>query len=132
MPIANIITASMGTMRKPRFSKTEGNKYATAENSIIQSMKNLVAKSLREFNIFLLPSGSPDWRGSDWGELYRFGSTPIAIFENPWVFARSMVLTTGPCMASESALIIIRVSLSGIFWNSRFKELAEGISMSLK
>lgn len=106
-------------MRNPRSRKTEGKKYPTAENSIIQRMKNLVMRLFSEvkapsveFNLFVTVGVA---REAVAGELYRFGSTPIAIFENPWVFARSMVLTTGPCMASESALIITKVSLLGIF-----------------
>ena len=35
-------------MRNPRSSKTEGKKYATAENSIIQRMKNFVMRSFSE------------------------------------------------------------------------------------
>ena len=108
-------------MRNPRFSKTEGKKNAAAENRIIQRMKNLVMRSFSEvkapsmeFNLFVTVR-PPGCRREIAVGFYRFGSTPIAIFENPWVFARSMVLTTGPCMASESALIITRVSLLGIF-----------------
>ncbi len=107
-------------MRNPRLLKTWGKKYATAENSIIQRMKNLVMKPASEIRALCVEFNFICYRQVAGGraiavEFYRFGSTPIAIFENPWVFARSMVLTTGPCMASESALIIIKVSLLGIF-----------------
>ena len=89
VPIANIITASMGTMRNPRSSKTEGKKYATAENSTIQRTKNLVMRSFSEvkapwieFKLFVAVR-SPGRRKAIAVGFYRFGSTPIAIFENP-------------------------------------------------
>lgn len=88
IPMANIITASMGTMRNPRSRKTEEKKYAAAENRIIQRMKNLVIRSASEvkalFVEFNFACCRQRRRGSDCGGRgYRFGSTPIAIFENP-------------------------------------------------
>ena len=60
-------------MRNPRSRKTEGKKYAAAENRIIQSMKNFVTRSVSEvkalfveFNFICYRQGC---RGSDYREV---------------------------------------------------------------
>ena len=81
-------------MRNPRSSKTEGEKNATAENSIIQRMKNLVMRSFSEvkapsiefnFVCYRQAAGSP---GGDCGGVLSLRFDTDCYFREPLGFCQ--------------------------------------------